>query len=133
MPVRIAMMAVVDFGGSLRIGAKFHGERKFAASGSLGSEEFFVDPNAPSSECARHGGVRGSALSWECRGGLWRAKHAASGPQPGEKPARYPGPENGRALLGGFPLTSENQSELTATIDACNKSNVACMHWMPAD
>src|SRR5882724_2883790 len=26
---------------------------------------------------------------------------------------------------GGFPLTSENQSELTATIDACNKSNVA--------
>src|SRR6266851_3691661 len=26
---------------------------------------------------------------------------------------------------GGFPLKSENQSELTATIDACNKSNVA--------
>src|SRR5216684_2345821 len=26
---------------------------------------------------------------------------------------------------GGFPLTTENQSELTATIDACNKSNVA--------
>src|SRR6266700_1235403 len=26
---------------------------------------------------------------------------------------------------GGFPLTQENQSELTATIDACNKSNVA--------
>src|SRR5437588_51838 len=26
---------------------------------------------------------------------------------------------------GGFALTQENQSELTATIDACNKSNVA--------
>src|SRR5207245_8874897 len=26
---------------------------------------------------------------------------------------------------GGFPLTQENQSELTATIDACNKANVA--------
>src|SRR5712691_2516153 len=26
---------------------------------------------------------------------------------------------------GGFALTPENQSELTATIDACNKSNVA--------
>src|SRR5205823_4386824 len=26
---------------------------------------------------------------------------------------------------GGFPLTPENESELTATIDACNKSNVA--------
>ena len=25
----------------------------------------------------------------------------------------------------GFPLTSESQSELTATIDACNKANVA--------
>src|SRR5207247_11445777 len=35
----------------------------------------------------------------------------------------------GRKMLilfsGGFPLSVENQSELTATIDACNKSNVA--------
>src|SRR5205807_6203611 len=35
----------------------------------------------------------------------------------------------GRKMLilfsGGFPLSNENQSELTATIDACNKSNVA--------
>src|SRR5262249_50282309 len=26
---------------------------------------------------------------------------------------------------GGFPLSTENESELTATIDACNKANVA--------
>ena len=79
--------------------AKLHGERKLAASGGLWSEEFFRGSERAGSGCAGHGGVRRSVLSRKCRGGLWRAKHAAGGPQPGKKFAEYSGPENGRAFL----------------------------------
>src|SRR6266480_3352306 len=39
--------------------------------------------------------------------------------------AAVPGRKMVVLFSGGFPLTQENQSELTAAIDACNKSNVA--------
>jgi len=52
-----------------------------------------------------------AACCWRCA--AWRKIFAPS-------PA-----ENGGAVSGGFPLTQENQSELTATIDACNNPNVA--------
>jgi len=60
------------------------------------------------------------------------AQHAAGGAQLGEKPPHHPGRKMVVLFSGGFPLTQENQSELTATIDTCNKSNVASTRWMHA-
>src|SRR5260221_6658230 len=123
------LMAVVDFGGSLRIVQNFTANPdvlRAAVSGVKGSS---VDPNAPSS------GVPVTVAST----GL-----SSLGPSLGNAEADFgarsmllavrslaknlrsiPGRKMVVLFSGGFPLTSENQSELTATIDACNKSNVA--------
>ncbi|HEY6392793.1 MAG TPA: VWA domain-containing protein, partial [Bryobacteraceae bacterium] len=123
------LMAVVDFGGSLRIVQNFTANPdvlRAAVSGVKGSS---VDPNAPaqdvpvtvaSTSLPSFGPSLGNAAAdFGARSMLLAVRSLA-------KNLRVvPGRKMVVLFSGGFPLTQENQSELTATIDACNKANVA--------
>jgi len=123
------LMAVVDFGGSLRIVQNFTANAdvlRAAVSGVKGSS---VDPNAPppdvpvtvaSAGLSSLGSSLGNAeADFGARSMLLAVRSLAKNLR------TIPGRKMLILFSGGFPLTQENQSELTATIDACNKSNVA--------
>src|SRR6266567_1109887 len=119
------MMAVVDFGGSLRIVQNFTANAdvlRAAVSGVKGSS---VDPNAPPPDVpvtvASVGlsSLGNAAADFGARTMLLAVRSLAKNLR------TIPGRKMMILFSGGFPLTTENQSELTATIDACNKSNVA--------
>jgi len=123
------LMAVVDFGGSLRIVQNFTANPdvlRAAVSGVKGSS---VDPNAPSQTTSitvastglpSFGSSLGNAeADFGARSMLLAVRSLAKNLR------TVPGRKMVVLFSGGFPLTQENQSELTATIDACNKANVA--------
>src|SRR5438445_13626739 len=84
----VRLMAVVDFGGSLRIVQNFTANAD-VLRGGLGSEEFLRRSKCAGVGRARDGGVDGTVFLWlvtrQCRGGFWGAQYAAGGAQPGEK------------------------------------------------
>jgi VWFA-related protein len=123
------LMAVVDFGGALRIVQNFTANPdvlRAAVSGVKGSS---VDPNAPaqdvpvtvaSTSLPSFGPSLGNAAAdFGARSMLLAIRSLAKNLR------TVPGRKMVVLFSGGFPLTQENQSELTATIDACNKANVA--------
>jgi VWFA-related protein len=124
------LMAVVDFGGSLRIVQNFTASADLLRVAVSGVKNSSVDPNAPPSDAALtvastvmptpgFASLGNAAADFGARSMLLAVRSLA-------KNLRS---VSGRKMMilfsGGFPLTSENQSELTATIDACNKANVA--------
>jgi len=132
-------MAVVEFGGSLQIVQNFtaNADRlRAAVSGAKGSA---VDPNAQSPVEVASAGLSPSASPF---GGSQGTSSPFSGMSNAEADfgarsmllsvrslAKNLRGVAGRKMLvlfsSGFPLNSQNESELTATIDACNKANVA--------
>src|SRR6266850_1315781 len=119
------MMAVVDFGGSLRIVQNFTANANLLQAAVSGVKRSSVDPNAPASDVpvtvASVGlpSLGNAAADFGARSMLLAVRSLAKNLR------NIPGRKMVVLFSGGFPLTSENQSELTATIDACNKSNVA--------
>src|SRR5216684_2282627 len=119
------MMAVVDFGGSLRIVQNFTANANLLQAAVSGVKTSSVDPNAPASDVpvtvASTGlsSLGNAAADFGARSMLLAVRSLAKNLR------SVPGRKMVVLFSGGFPLTSENQSELTATIDACNKSNVA--------
>jgi VWFA-related protein len=119
------MMAVVDFGGSLRIVQNFTANANLLQAAVSGVKTSSVDPNAPASDVpvtvASAGlfSLGNAAADFGARSMLLAIRSLAKNLR------SIPGRKMVVLFSGGFPLTSENQSELTATIDACNKSNVA--------
>src|SRR5580704_4320369 len=133
------LMAVVEFGGTLQIVQNFtaNADRlRAAVSGAKGSS---VDPNAQAPVEVASAGLSPSASPF---GGAAGTSSPFSGMSNAEadfgarsmllsvrslaKNLRgVPGRKMVVLFSSGFPLTSERQSELTATIDACNKANVA--------
>src|ERR1700674_4656142 len=119
------MMAIVDFGGSLRIVQNFTANANLLRAAVSGVKNSSVDPNAPGPDVPVT--VASSGLSslgnaeadFGARSMLLAVRSLAKNLR------GIPGRKMVVLFSGGFPLTSENQSELTATIDACNKSNVA--------
>src|SRR5271154_5393244 len=120
------VMAVVDFGGTLRIVQNFTADvdrLKKAVAGVKGS---FVSPNGETAATATDSiAMPGlSALSdteadFGARSALLAIRSLAKNLAP------VPGRKTLVLLTTGFPLTSESEAELPATIDACNKANVA--------
>jgi VWFA-related protein len=116
------LMAVVDFGGALRIVQNFTANAatlQAAVSGVRGSA---VDPNASAPVTIASTGI--SSLStaeadFGARSMLLAVRSLAKNLR------SLPGRKMLVLFSGGFPLTAESESELTATIDACNKANVA--------
>ena len=123
------LMAVVDFGGSLRIVQNFTANPDVLRAAVAGVKSSSVDPNAPapdvpvtvaSTGLSSFGSSLGNAAAdFGARSMLLAVRSLAKNLR------AIPGRKMVVLFSGGFPLTQENQSELTATIDACNKSNVA--------
>jgi VWFA-related protein len=119
------LMAVVNFGGTMRIVQNFtaNAERLHAAVES--AKTSFVDSNPASPpdgiEIASAGltSLRNTEGEYSARTMLLAVRSLA-------KDLRgVPGRKMLILFSSGFALTPENESELTATIDACNKANVA--------
>src|SRR3989441_4897552 len=119
------MMAVVDFGGSLRIVQNFTANANLLQAAVSGVKSSSVDPNAPAPDVpvtvasAGLSSLGNAAADFGARSMLLAVRSLAKNLR------SIPGRKMVVLFSGGFPLTSENQAELTATIDACNKSNVA--------
>src|SRR5467141_3090229 len=119
------LMAVVDFGGSLRIVQNFTANADVLRAAVSGIKNSAVDPNAAPADVpvtvASTGlsSLGNAAADFGARSMLLAVRSLAKNLR------SIPGRKMVVLFSGGFPLTQENQSELTATIDACNKSNVA--------
>src|SRR5437764_13181156 len=118
-------MAVVDFGGSLRIVQNFTANADVLQAAVSGVKTSSVDPNAPAPDVpvtvasAGFSSLGNAAADFGARSMLLAVRSLAKNLR------SIPGRKMVVLFSGGFPLTQESQSELTATIDACNKSNVA--------
>ena len=119
------LMAVVDFGGSLRIVQNFTANADVLRAAVSGVKSSSVDPNAPAPDVpvtiASTGlsSLGNAAADFGARSMLLAVRSLAKNLR------AVAGRKMVVLFSGGFPLTQENQAELTATIDACNKSNVA--------
>src|SRR6266436_968166 len=123
------LMAVMDFGGSLRIVQNFTANADLLRAAVSGVKGSAVDPNAPPPDApvtvasagfpSLGSSLGNAAADFGARSMLLAVRSLAKNLR------SIPGRKMVVLFSGGFPLTSENQSELTATIDACNKSNVA--------
>src|SRR5437016_4368824 len=125
-----SLMAVVDFGGSLRIVQNFTASSVLLRAAVSGVKGSAVAPNAPPADAAVT--VASTGMPTMGTSSLFNAQ-ADFGARTMLLAVRslaknlrtIPGRKMLILFSGGFPLSVENQSELTATIDACNKSNVA--------
>jgi VWFA-related protein len=109
------MMAIVNFGGNLVISQNFTADVDRLKAVVSGIKTSYTSPNADSasdnlSRAAANFGARDMILSLRSL-----AKNLAD----------VPGRKTLVLLTSGFPVNDDQRSEVTATIDACNKANVA--------
>src|SRR6266700_2508416 len=123
------LMAVVDFGGALRIVQNFTANADVLRAAVSGVKGSAVDPNAAPQDLpvtVASAGLSSPGFSLGNAAADFGARSMLLAVRSMAKNLRgIPGRKMMILFSGGFPLTPENQSELTATIDACNKSNVA--------
>src|ERR1700676_4271240 len=120
------LMAGVDFGGTLRIAQNFTANPDALRAAISGVKTSYVASNA-APDSAGSGSISSPGFSsissaetdYGARTMLLAVRSLAKNLR------SVPGRKMLVLFSTGFALTSENQSELTATIDACNKSNVA--------
>jgi VWFA-related protein len=120
------LMAVVDFGGTLRIAQNFTANPDALRAAISGVKTSYVASNA-APDSAGSGSISSPGFSsissaetdFGARTMLLAVRSLAKNLR------SVPGRKMLVLFSAGFALTPENQSELTATIDACNKSNVA--------
>jgi VWFA-related protein len=117
------LMAVVDFGGTLNIAQNFTADGVLLKRAVSGVKFSALNPNAGG------GGVQLAALGAPSLGHTQSDFAARSVLLSMREIAKTLTAVPGRKTLilfsSGFPLTPERQSELTATIDALNKANIA--------
>jgi VWFA-related protein len=120
------MMAVVDFGGSLHIVQNFTANPDALRAAVTGIKSSYVASNATLDSAS--GGpiatpgiasISGAEADFGARTMLLAVRSLAKNLR------SVPGRKMLILFSAGFPITPENMSELTATIDACNKANVA--------
>jgi VWFA-related protein len=120
------LMAVVEFGGSLRVLQNFTANAELLQAAAKGVKSSYVasnadvaGPGASTIATPSIGGFSDAATDYGARSMLLSVRTLAKNLR------SIPGRKMLVLFSSGFPLTAERQSELTATIDACNKSNVA--------
>lgn len=119
------VIAVVEFGGTLRIVQNFTSDSDLLKKAVSGVKFSAVAPNAPAPDFGPTvSGPGGPTLANpEAEFGAYTLLLSL------RSLAQNLGRISGRKTLvlftAGFPLSPERESELTATIDACNKANVA--------
>jgi len=129
------LMAVVDFSGALRIVQNFTANADLLRAAVGGVKGSAVDPNAQvasaglSPSASPMGGLGGTSSPFSSMSNAeadFGARSMLLSVRSLAKNLRgVPGRKMVVLFSAGFPLTSESESELTATIDACNKANVA--------
>src|SRR6266566_1607564 len=119
------LMAVVDFGGALRIVQNFTANADLLRAAVSGVKSSSVDPNAPPSDVPVTVASVGLSSLGNAQADFGARSMLLAVRSLAKNLRTIPGRKMVVLFSGGFPLTQENQSELTATIDACNKSNVA--------
>jgi len=117
------LMAVVDFGGSLQLAQNFTADGELLKRAISTVKFSSLHPNAGG------GGMQLAAMGAPSLGGAqsdFAARSVLLSIREVAKTLRtVPGRKTLILFSSGFPLTPERQSELTATIDALNKANVA--------
>jgi VWFA-related protein len=111
------LMAIVNFGGSVQIAQNFTADAERLMDVVKGVKFSAVGP--ASGVGAGMGGLNRAASDFGARTLLLGVRTLA------RNLSDVPGRKSLILLTAGFPLTIETQSELTAAIDMCNKSNVA--------
>ena len=119
------LMAVVDFGGSLRIVQNFTANADVLRAAVSGVKSSSVDPSAPGPDVPITVASTGLSSLGNAEADFGARSMLLAVRSLAKNLRTIPGRKMVVLFSGGFPLTQENQSELTATIDACNKSNVA--------
>ncbi|MEP6716388.1 MAG: VWA domain-containing protein [Terriglobia bacterium] len=104
-------MAVVEFGGSLRVTQNFTDDADRLKKVVSGVKFASTGPNAT--------GFGTAFTNFSVRSVLGGLRNMAKGL------ANVPGRKTLIFLSSGFPMDQETLSEVTATIDACNRANVA--------
>jgi VWFA-related protein len=115
------LMAIVNFGGSLQIAQNFTSDAQRLKNVVNGVKFSAVAPNAPS-ETAGLGmspQLANAAASFGARDLILSLRTMA------KTLASIPGRKTLVLFTAGFPLDQEQISEVTATVDVANKSNVA--------
>src|SRR6202165_3593756 len=122
------LMAVVDFGGALRIMQNFTANADLLQAAVKGVKYSSVDSNATSASdslapvtvaSAGLSSLSNAEADYGARTMLLSVRSLAKNLR------AVPGRKMLVLFSAGFALTPQNESELTATIDACNKANVA--------
>ena len=119
------LMAVVDYGGALSIRQNFTANADLLRAAVSGVKGAFVDANASAAPqpvtiaSAAFSSLGNSEADYAARSMLLAVRSLAKNLR------SIPGRKMMVLLSAGFPLTAERESELTATIDSCNKANVA--------
>jgi len=121
------LMAVVDFGGSLLVKQNFTTNTDLLTAAVSGVKHANIETNGQSADLANPVMVASSGLSsisnaeadYGARTMLLAIRSLAKNLR------TVPGRKMLILFSAGFPLTTERLSELTATIDACNKANVS--------
>src|SRR5205814_9710819 len=120
------LMAVAEFTGAIKIVQNFTANAELLQAAAKGVKSSYVasnsDPGGPGASTITTPGIgnfSNAEVDYGARSMLLSVRTLA-------KDLRsLPGRKMLVLFSSGFPLTAERQSELTATIDACNKSNVA--------
>jgi VWFA-related protein len=120
------LMAVVEFTGSLRVVQNFTANADLLQAAAKGVKSAYIasnaDNNPPGASTIASlgfGAISNAGSDYGARSMLLSVRTLAKNLR------SVPGRKMLVLFSSGFPLTGERQSELTATIDACNKSNVA--------
>src|ERR1022692_586048 len=122
------LMAIADFGGSVRISQNFTADAQRLKQVVMGIKGSFVSPNAePSVMVASLAAPPTAPVPFlgnaEADFGIHSVLLALRSLAKGL--SMVPGRKTLVMLTSGFPLSLEYESEVTAVIDTCNKSNVA--------
>jgi VWFA-related protein len=109
------LMAIVNFGGSLQIAQNFTSDAERLKK-VVGGVKFSNVDTTGASDVFQLGSASGD---FAVRDGIYALRNLSKslGTIPGRKTLVW--------LTSGFPINPEVQSEITATIDTCNKANVA--------
>ena len=110
------LMAIVNFGGSIVIAQNFTSDVDRLKAVVTGVKSSFTTTNADSGPM---GQLNRAAADFGARDMILSLRSLA------KSLADVPGRKTLVLLTSGFPVTEEQRLEVTATIDACNKANVA--------
>jgi VWFA-related protein len=122
------VMAVIDFGGTLKITQNFTADAVRLKQAVQNIQSSAVNPDATASNAGPSLGgmpapggfsIDNSVANFGVRTLLLAVRSLA------KNLTSVPGRKSVILFTAGFPLSPETDSELTATIDACNKANMA--------